>query len=479
MSRSVDHAYASPQLHPAGEDLDPSTTRATRVRYTIVGLSMCMSLILYLDRYALSSIAATLMTDLNLTKEQFGQRNMYFFWLYALFQVPAGALADRFGARKMLAIYVVAWSLATIALGFVQGLVGLLGLHAILGVAQAGAYPAAGNYLKRWANPTARAKANSLVASGGRIGALVAFAITAWLALLLKSKLPIEQGWRGTLIIYGFVGICWALVFWWYFRDQPAEHPGVNSAEIDTIGREPPAPVSSPLPLAAMLSSANVWLLSLSGFLTNAGWIFLTAWQTVYILEQFAPQLEKMYPEITTEAGRKAFAEVTAGRLTALAFSAAICGGIAGGIAADVLRRKLGPIWGRRMPGLIAGTIAGSLYLVCPFVTDVWVFVVLMLIVSFTVDFGLGSLWATYQDIGGRHVGSVLGFANMWGNFGAGLFGWYYGRLADSQDWSIVFFISGVSLFCMAASWLLVNPTVTLTEPRAITSPGKATSPAV
>jgi ACS family glucarate transporter-like MFS transporter len=478
MSRSVDHAYRSPQLLPTGAVSDSPDGAATRVRYYIIALSMCMSLILYLDRFAVSSIAATLMNDLHLTKEQFGQRNMYFFWLYALFQVPAGALADRYGARRMLALYVIAWSLATMALGLVQGLVGLLGVHAIMGVAQAGAYPAAGSYLKRWANPTARAKANSLVAAGGRIGALVAFAMTAWIGLLIKDMLPIEQGWRGTFLLYGLIGISWTALFWWYFRDQPAEHAGVSAAEAHLIGKEPVASDTSRLPIAAMLSSPNVWLLSVSGFLTNVGWIFLTAWQTVYILENFSPQLQKLYPEITTEAGKKAFAEVTAGRLTAFAFCAAIAGGICGGIAADYLRRRLGPIWGRRAPGLFAGGVAGLLYLVCPWITDVWLFVGVMLIVSFTIDFGLGSLWATYQDIGGRHVGSVLGFANMWGNFGAGLCGWYYGRLADSKDWPTVFFISAVGLFAMAACWLLVNPTITLTERRPELMTDKAASPA-
>ncbi|QDU29133.1 D-galactonate transporter [Anatilimnocola aggregata] len=462
MSRSVDQAYASPQVHDAEVRLLQPGGSPTRVRYYIIALSMCMSLILYLDRFALAPITSTLLVDLDLTKEEFGRRSMWFFWLYAIFQVPAGALADRFGARKMLAIYVVAWSLATMALGFVQGLVGLIGLNAVMGAAQAGAYPAAGSFLKRWANPTARAKANSLVAAGGRIGALVAFAITAWLAVKLKGTFGVEQGWRLTLAVYGILGIVWATAFWLFFRDHPSEHPGCNQAEIDLIGREPPAPVRAPFPVAGLLLSSNVWLLSLSGFLVNVGWIFLTTWQTVYIMEKFSPQLREMFPNLAEGANLQDMKQVIAGRLTAFVLFAGMTGGIVGGIAADIFRRKLGPIWGRRVPGIIAGSVAGTAYLSFQFVNDIWIFVALMLVVSFTVDFGLGSLWATYQDIGGRHVGSVLGFANMWGNFGAGLCGWYYGWLADNKNWPLVFTISAIALFVMSASWFLVDPTKTL-----------------
>lgn len=459
MSRSVDHAYASPQVSDATTALEGG--QPTNVRYRIIALSMCMSLILYLDRFALNPITATLLRDLGINKEEFGRGNLIFFWAYALFQVPAGALADRYGARRMLALYVVAWSLATAALGFVPGLIGLLGLRAVMGAAQAGAYPAAGSFLKRWANPAARAKANSLVAAGGRCGAVVALALTAWLSMQFHDYLGVAQGWRGTLMLYGGLGIVWAAVFWWYFRDSPSEHAGCNQAEVAIVGSEPDT-APTRLPLGAILASLNVWLLSLGGFLVNVGWIFLAAWQTTYILETFEPQLQALFPKVATAEGKQAFKEVAAGVLTAVAFCAGITGGVTGGIAADVFLRRLGPIWGRRVPGLIAGCLAGFAYLCCPFITDLRVFVAVMLFTSFMIDFGLGSLWATYQDIGGKHVGSVLGFANMWGNFGAGLCGWLYGWLAEAHHWPAVFFISAVALLLMSACWLLVNPTHTI-----------------
>ncbi|WP_254508857.1 MFS transporter [Anatilimnocola floriformis] len=460
MSRLVDHAYASPQTNEgivAAEAVPLGNP--TSVRYRIVALSMGMSLVLYLDRFALAPITTTICSDLNISKETFGWGNFAFFLSYALLQVPAGALADRFGARRMLALYVVAWSLATIALGFVYGWVGLILLRIVMGAMQAGAYPAAGGYLKRWASLTARAKANSLVAAGGRVGALLAFLTTAWVGQQFQQQLGFGQGWRGALGVFGSVGLIWTAIFWWYFRDRPSEHRGCNAAELAVIGNEPVTRAVEPLPVIAVLSNPNVWILSVSGFLTNVGWIFLTAWLTTYLVENFSDQLKEMFPRAAASAG---FKDVLAGVLTAVTACAAIAGGVSGGICADLFRRQFGPIWGRRIPGLLAGGISAIAYIACHFVADIRLFMLLMVLTAYTIDFGLGSLWATYQDIGGKHVGSVLGFANMWGNLGAAVCGWYYGRLADQDNWQLVFTISAAALILMSLSWLLVNPTRTL-----------------
>ena len=81
-------------------------------------------------------MTTTIVADLGTTKENFGWGNLIFFWAYALFQIPAGALADRLGARRMLTIYVIGWSLATIAIGLVPGLIGLLVLRGVMGITQ-------------------------------------------------------------------------------------------------------------------------------------------------------------------------------------------------------------------------------------------------------------------------------------------------------------------------------------------------------
>jgi nitrate/nitrite transporter NarK len=136
-----------------------------------------------------------------------------------------------------------------------------------------------------------------------------------------------------------------------------------------------------------------------------------------------------------------------------------VLGSITGGILADILLRKFGPIWGRRIPSMVAGSLAAAIYLVSLFVHNVWIFIFLMALIYFLTDLGLGALWATYQDFGGKYVASVLGFANMCGNLGAALFGIVIGYLADADRWPVVFMLSSGSFLVVVTMWCFVDPT--------------------
>src|SRR5688572_29132335 len=382
----------------------------TGVRYLVVALCMAMSVLLYLDRFALSPATDSILRELSLTKEQFGRVQSAFFFAYALLQVPAGWLSDRFGARGTLALYVVGWSLATVGLGFVNGLVAIVLMGIVLGATQAGVYPAAASLLKRWIPATARGRANSSVSMGGRAGSLIAFFCTPLLMLLVGRWLGWETGrWRAVFVLYGSLGFVWAVAFWWLYRDRPRLHPWCNSAEAELIEEElmaaPPAE-RQPLPISALALSPEVWLLCAFNCAVNVGWIFLVTWLPQYLVETHGDYL-------ASHVGDRV---VVAGMMTAVTGLAAICGGLSGGAATDRLVRAYGLTWGRRLPGMCAGAIVCGLYLIASQVHGVWPFIGLMVAIAFTIDFGLGASWASYQDIGGRHVASVLGIGNMCGN---------------------------------------------------------------
>src|SRR5688572_1265368 len=124
-------------MHPP----EAKPPRASHVRFLIVGLCVLMSVLLYLDRFAITPATGAIETDLQLTHTQFGEAVGAFFLAYALMQIPSGWITDTFGARWMLALYVVSWSLATIGLGWAQGLTAIWAMRLILGIMQAGAYP--------------------------------------------------------------------------------------------------------------------------------------------------------------------------------------------------------------------------------------------------------------------------------------------------------------------------------------------------
>ena len=144
------------------EAVTPMTVpaRPTNIRHRIIGVTMLMAFILYLDRICMGEIVKSVSfhKDLGLSKEQIGRILGSFFFAYALFQVPAGWASDRFGARPMLTIYIVLWSLFTAMTGFVSGFTGLLMARLLCGVAEAGAYPTAMALIRKWVPFIGRAR---------------------------------------------------------------------------------------------------------------------------------------------------------------------------------------------------------------------------------------------------------------------------------------------------------------------------------
>jgi MFS family permease len=196
-----------------------------------------------------------------------------------------------------------------------------------------------------------------------------------------------------------------------------------------------------------LVRSPEVWLCCVFNCAVNAGWIFLVSWLPQYLVETHGSYL-------TQHIGDKL---VVAGVMTAATGLAAMCGGLLGGAATDRLVKRYGLRWGRRLPGLAAGGIVCMLYLAASQAHDIWLFIGLMIAIAFTIDFGLGASWAIYQDIAGKHVATVLGLGNMWGNFAAAVFAWLFGLLAEKGHWQTVFVIAAAAMGINSLAWLLFD----------------------
>ena len=381
---------------------DAAGISPSNVRGRIIAVSMAMAFILYLDRICLAEIvkAASFQAEVVLTKEQVGRVLGVFFFSYALFQVPAGWASDRFGARPMLTIYIVLWSLFTALTGMVSSFPALVAMRLLCGAAEAGAYPTSGALIRRWVPLAGRARASSLVTLGGRIGGTLAPFLTAWMVVSLGH-------WRPVLWIDGAVGLVIAAFYYRIVRNRPSEHPDCNEAEQARIGSPP---VEHPLPtreLGAMLlafcRSRSLWLNATMQFLINFGWAFLITWLPTYLKE--AKQVEA----------------VAGGRMVTLVLACGMAGQVLGGLYADWCVRRFGLRWGRRIPLCTSGTLAGCAYLGCLQADSAWGVVGFCAVVSLSVDMGTPAIWAFIQDVGGRVTAAAGGWANMWGNFGASL----------------------------------------------------------
>ncbi|MBI1312872.1 MFS transporter [bacterium] len=269
------------------------------------------------------------------------------------------------------------------------------------------------------------------------------------------------KGWRPILYIYGSVGILVAGLFWLVFYNRPELHPWSNEAEHRMIlqGREELAQLEGKkleaAPVWPLMKSMNMWYNCIAQWGTNVGWLFLVTWLPRYLMEVHdVPIIQRGYMTMTP---------VLIGMV----------GMLSGGRATDIVAAKLGIKWGRRLPIGTSRAVAMTAYLCCIGITTLlpldstlnrpWVFVGLLSVVAFATDFGTPSSWAFAQDIGGRQVGAVLGWGNMWGNLGAAvspeIYNFFLGETPTLREWNIMFgvcaagfLLSGVCGMMMDAS---------------------------
>ncbi|MEQ1861301.1 MAG: MFS transporter [Chthoniobacteraceae bacterium] len=416
--------------------------RPTRVRYALLGVATANAFLLYLDRICMTTVvhSPSFLRELGLSEANVGNVLSSFFFAYALGQLPAGWLADRFGPRRMLVVYIVLWSACTAVTGLVATLAALIVARLACGLAEAGAYPASARVIARWFPFGHRARANSLVAFGGRVGNALAPFLTVVAIGALGS-------WRPVLWIYGAIGLALAAATHFVFRDDPASHPWTNEAERELIrdsGPPPPAP-DHRFPWRELLSHPSLWLLSLAGIGLNFGWALLITWLPKYL--QQVRGLDQAHANL----------------YVTLALGCGMTGVIFGGWWCDALTRWFGMLWGRRLPLIIGGVIAAVAYAVIPSLGSTIAVAVACGIVAFTTDSAGPAIWAISQDIGRNYTAATMAWSNMWGNLGASavakLIPLALASSFHSADWREVFWMCGSGFVVMSVCALFVNNT--------------------
>src|SRR5438552_861370 len=204
-----------------------ATHQASRGRYTLLRLTLALSIITYLDRVAISSAALVMRGELHLTVVQMGWVFSAFTFAYAVFEIPSGWLGDVIGPRKVLTRIVLWWSAFTIATGMAWNFASLIVARFLFGVGEAGAFPNISRSFAKWFPTRERGSAHGVVFMGTRLGGAIAPPIVAW---LMGSV-----GWRQSFFVFGAIGVIWCVFWLRWFHDDPAAHPSVNKQELEII----------------------------------------------------------------------------------------------------------------------------------------------------------------------------------------------------------------------------------------------------
>jgi MFS family permease len=388
--------------------LGTPAARPSRARFVLAGWLCGLAGILYLDRICMSQAVQPIQDELHLSNREMSYILMAFTVAYGLFEVPTGRWGDLYGARNVLTRIAVWWSAFTALTGAGTGLVSLVLIRFLFGVGEAGAYPNVARVLSRWFPASERGRVQGLLLTAAQLGGVAAPTVAAYLID--------GVGWRGAFAVFGVFGLVWAVGFWLWFRDNPAEHPSVNDAELAVIraGAAPLEPPREPVPWRAVLLNPGIWLLGICTTCAAFNTYLYFSWFPTYLMEaRGVPNKE-------------------AGWLSSLVLSGSAVGVLAGGWVADRLTR-LGParIWGRRLFG--AGSLwSAGLFLFLGARCDSPLALSLLAALStLALLLTLPTWWSAAIEQSGRHVGSLFGLMNSLGVIGAVSSQWFVGAFAD------------------------------------------------
>ncbi len=408
-----------------------------KYRHRVLFLLATLSVITYLDRVCISIAGPRIQDEFHLGPAQWGLVTSAFAISYALFELPSGYLADRFGARAMLVRIVLWWSLFTTLTGCAGKLWSLVVVRFLFGAGEAGAYPTAATVVFRWFPVTERGRTFGVVLLCGQLGGAI--------APLLIVPLQMQFGWRASFYVFGAVGVCWSAGWWRWYRNSPREKAGITVAELTEIG-PPPAASAHGLPWRALAANRSVGALMAATFGYLYAYYFFLFWLPTYLVR------ERGFTESQT-------------RLSALPFVLGILANLSGGLARDAAVRRFGPTWGPRSIGVFGlGVAAGSAVAALASGSGYGALGWLALCYS-GITFQQPTVFSTCVDIGRRHAGAVAGCMNTAGAVGGLLSSAIFGYLIERfGGYDAVLLSMAVILAAGATLWLLIDATEVLEE---------------
>jgi MFS family permease len=421
------------------DDIQSPDRIPSRVRYRVLAVACSLAVITYIHRLGF----ARALPELKLGDRYSSWLTAAFMVAYGIFEVPCGLLGDRIGARHLIAILVVGWSLVTGCVGLVGYLpdlwmlpiIYLIAIRFLFGMFQAGAFPLLSRMMADWMSVQERATAQGSIWMASRVGGMLAPFLFWWLLTLIGN-------WQTPLWILAGLGVVWAAAFWPWFRNRPDEMRGVNEAEQELIrcGRTSSGGGHGGVPWGKMLRSRSAWFLCLmygcGGFASN---FYVT------LLPTYLETQRGFYDEQKTW-------------LSGLPFAFGLLACFGGGFLSDWLIRRTGNRkWARRLNGLVGLALGALGWLMLSQAEDVWAVGFVLCFIFVCNDLNMGPAWAACADIGEMYAGTLGGAMNMVGSFFGAAGNYLAGALFEQGRAELVFLIYACSFGLASLCWLGVD----------------------
>ena len=403
-----------------------------KYRYRVGALLLLLAVITYLDRVCISVAGPRMQEYLRIGPQQWGWVVGVFAIGYALFEIPGGWMGDRFGPRIILTRIVLWWSAFTALTGAVSSYPLLLLTRLMFGAGEAGAFPNSCVAISRWFPAGERGRAFGFLSMAMQTGGA--------LSPLLVVPIQAHYGWRASFYVFALVGVVWAVVWFFWFRNTPIEKRGISNSELNEIGAAPERHEHG-LPWGVAVRSGNFWAILLMGFSYGYGKYFFLAWLPTYLVRA------------------RNFSERDL-LLSSLPFIFGACANVGSGVTCDFLLKRFGLKIARCRVGII-GLACGGLFALLAAVTSSKYGTLLLLCLSFAgICFDEPMNFLTCIDVARKFPGSMAGAYNTaayGGSFLSGVVFGYVAKVFDSYDLPLI--LTAFVLGFGALMWLKIDPT--------------------
>jgi ACS family hexuronate transporter-like MFS transporter len=387
------------------------SSAANQRKWAVLAFAFLATVINYLDRQTLSVMAPILLTQFHLTAEAYSQIIFAFMLAYTLMNGVSGRVLDRIGSKAGYAVTIAWWSAAEILHAFSAGALSLGAFRFLLGLGEAGNYPAGVKVIAEWFPPEERSIASGIFNSGAAIGAILAPPLLAWIVL--------SAGWRIAFVAIGLLGFVWLAAWIAFYRRPVAAEQKANK-----------------LPLKTLLRSRFLWQFTLSKVFSDPVWYFYTFWFPEYLKEVHGFSMRQI------------------GQTGWIPFFTAAIGNLAGGAVFSLLLLR-----GRNAPAMrrVAVVIFSALMVPAILVggnLSAPACIGLISLATFGYSGALANLLAIPADaFPSGAVASIWGFASMGSGFGAMIFSLLTGWLVDRYSFHPAFILFGI--LPVIAAWIV------------------------
>ena len=412
-----------------------------RVRWRIYAFLFTFGFIAYFQHLGLTVAAERIMPDLGLTQIEVGWLEWAFVLGYAAFQFPGGVIGQRLGARLMFTLIstiaffaTVLTPLAPALLNGIALFVVLLGLQLVMGLAQGAIFPVSSGVMETWFRPERWALIQGLQSMGLQFAAAATPPVVAYLMGTL--------GWQQALFWPALPAVAIIVLWAWYARNSPQEHPSVTPEELAELGKEPPPAPPAKVDwrrLRLLIANRSIALATLSYICMNYVFYLISNWCFLYLVQE------------------RHFNLLQGGWLAVFPPLAAAAGAGLGGKLVSVTCSRFGNKWGFRVVPMVALPVSGLLLLVTVNLSNPYGAVAALALSYGIVELCEGPFWGGTMFIARADTMSATGILNTGGNIG-GLIGIpIVAYLSQHGLWTWAFIIGAVFSVLGALAWLGID----------------------